>query len=102
MQRTTQRAMHRAMQRTKQRTSTSITATTLLLLSTTTPLLLWQADQDAYAASGQKCSAQSMLIAHENWMELGVVEKLAAQAAKLLTLTLTLTTNPDPNPDHQP
>jgi len=44
--------------------------------------VIWQADQDAYAASGQKCSAQSMLIAHENWMELGVVEKLAAQAAK--------------------
>ena len=40
----------------------------------------WQSDQDAYAASGQKCSAQSMLIAHENWMERGVVEKLAAQA----------------------
>ena len=30
-----------------------------------------------------------MLIAHENWMELGVVEKLAAQAPKLLALTLT-------------
>ena len=27
-----------------------------------------------------------MLIAHENWMELGVVDKLAAQAAKLRAL----------------
>jgi len=44
--------------------------------------VVWQSDQDAYGASGQKCSAQSMLIAHENWMELGIVEKLAAQAAK--------------------
>ena len=41
----------------------------------------WQADQDAYAFSGQKCSAQSMLIAHENWMGAGIVEKLAARAA---------------------
>lgn len=24
----------------------------------------WQCDQDAYACSGQKCSAQSMLFAH--------------------------------------
>jgi len=28
----------------------------------------WTCDQDAYAASGQKCSAQSMLFLHENWM----------------------------------
>lgn len=27
----------------------------------------WQCDQDAYAASGQKCSAQSILFMHENW-----------------------------------
>ncbi|SVD46793.1 uncharacterized protein METZ01_LOCUS399647, partial [marine metagenome] len=27
----------------------------------------WQCDQDAYNASGQKCSAQSMLFIHENW-----------------------------------
>lgn len=27
----------------------------------------WQCDQDAYAASGQKCSAQSILYAHKNW-----------------------------------
>lgn len=27
----------------------------------------WTSDQDAYAMSGQKCSAQSMLFAHENW-----------------------------------
>jgi len=28
----------------------------------------WTCDQDAYAASGQKCSAQSILFAHENWL----------------------------------
>lgn len=27
----------------------------------------WQADEDAYNASGQKCSAQSMLFVHRNW-----------------------------------
>ena len=27
----------------------------------------WQCDQDAYNASGQKCSAQSILFVHENW-----------------------------------
>jgi 1-pyrroline-5-carboxylate dehydrogenase len=27
----------------------------------------WQCDQDAYNASGQKCSAQSLLFVHNNW-----------------------------------
>ena len=27
----------------------------------------WQSDQDAYNASGQKCSAQSILLVHDNW-----------------------------------
>jgi acyl-CoA reductase-like NAD-dependent aldehyde dehydrogenase len=27
----------------------------------------WQADQDAYACSGQKCSAQSLMLMHSNW-----------------------------------
>ena len=43
------------------------------------PYVAWQSDQDAYAFSGQKCSAQSMLIAHENWMEMDVIGKLAEQ-----------------------
>jgi len=42
----------------------------------------WQADQDAYAFSGQKCSAQSMLFAHSNWMQAGIVDKLASLAAR--------------------
>lgn len=29
----------------------------------------WQCDQDAYNASGQKCSAQSLLLVHKNWSE---------------------------------
>jgi len=44
--------------------------------------VVWQADQDAYAFSGQKCSAQSILFMHENWVTAGIVGKLEAQAAK--------------------
>ena len=28
-------------------------------------------DQDAYACSGQKCSAQSIVFAHRNWVKAG-------------------------------
>ena len=52
--------------------------------------VVWQSDQDAYAASGQKCSAQSMLIAHDHWMKLDVVGKLGAQAAKRSFADLTI------------
>ena len=31
----------------------------------------WQCDQDAYACSGQKCSAQSLLFMHKNWAKAG-------------------------------
>ena len=31
----------------------------------------WVCDQDAYACSGQKCSAQSILFMHKNWVEAG-------------------------------
>ena len=43
--------------------------------------VVWQADQDAYAFTGQKCSAQSILFMHENWVNVGIEEKLAARAA---------------------
>jgi 1-pyrroline-5-carboxylate dehydrogenase len=50
----------------------------------------WQCDQDAYACSGQKCSAQSMLFMHENWAKAGMEKALAARAAtrKLSDLTV--------------
>ena len=35
-------------------------------------------DQDAYAYSGQKCSAQSALFAHGNWVRAGLLDKLKA------------------------
>merc|ERR1712232_1502371 len=42
----------------------------------------WQADQDAYACSGQKCSAQSICFMHENWEKAGFVDKIAEIARK--------------------
>jgi 1-pyrroline-5-carboxylate dehydrogenase len=42
----------------------------------------WVSDQDAYACSGQKCSAQSMCFIHDNWKKAGIVEKMAAIASK--------------------
>eukprot|EP00922_Rhytidocystis_sp_ex-Travisia-forbesii_P010666 GHVS01015624.1.p1 GENE.GHVS01015624.1~~GHVS01015624.1.p1 ORF type:complete len:564 (-),score=64.88 GHVS01015624.1:327-2018(-) len=42
----------------------------------------WQCDQDAYAMSGQKCSAQSLLAAHTNWIKAGLVDKLKELAAR--------------------
>lgn len=41
----------------------------------------WQCDQDAYACSGQKCSAQSILFAHENWEKVGIFDKLKSIAS---------------------
>jgi 1-pyrroline-5-carboxylate dehydrogenase len=50
----------------------------------------WQCDQDAYAASGQKCSAQSMLFMHENWTKAGIQEKIAKLAARRNLADLTI------------
>ena len=47
-------------------------------------------DQDAYAYSGQKCSAQSILFMHENWRAAGFEAKLAALAARRTFDDLTL------------
>jgi len=41
----------------------------------------WQCDEDAYNASGQKCSAQSLLFIHENW-EKELIPKLRKLALK--------------------
>lgn len=42
----------------------------------------WQCDQDAYACSGQKCSAQSMLFMHSNWAKAGLEKRLAERASR--------------------
>ena len=49
----------------------------------------WQSDQDAYNASGQKCSAQSILLLHKNWSE-ALLPKLAELAARRKLDDLTL------------
>lgn len=38
----------------------------------------WTSDQDAYAASGQKCSAQSIIFVHNNWIKAGFIDKIKA------------------------
>lgn len=50
----------------------------------------WQCDQDAYAASGQKCSAESILFVHENWTHCGFYEKLRDLAARRNLADLTV------------
>jgi 1-pyrroline-5-carboxylate dehydrogenase len=49
----------------------------------------WQCDEDAYNAAGQKCSAQSIVLAHENWTE-GLLPKLKMLAARRSLDDLTL------------
>jgi len=39
-------------------------------------------DQDAFASSGQKCSAQSILFVHKNWSKTGLLEKLEHLASQ--------------------
>ena len=41
----------------------------------------WQCDEDAYNASGQKCSAQSLLFIHKNWEE-SLIPRLKELALK--------------------
>lgn len=52
--------------------------------------IAWQCDQDAYAASGQKCSAQSVLFAHENWIKANLADKLKELAARRKLEDLTV------------
>ena len=49
----------------------------------------WQCDEDAYNASGQKCSAQSILLVHENWSE-SLMPKLKDLAGRRTLDNLTL------------
>jgi hypothetical protein len=49
----------------------------------------WQADQDAYACSGQKCSAQSLMLMHSNWRKVSVSVWFVA-ICSLLSLAVLL------------
>ena len=50
----------------------------------------YQCDQDAYAASGQKCSATSLLLCHENWVDAGFLDRLKNLAEKRSLNNLTV------------
>lgn len=50
----------------------------------------WQSDQDAYACSGQKCSAQSIVFAHENWVRAGLLTKMEQLASRRRLEDLTI------------
>ena len=52
--------------------------------------IAWQCDQDAYAHTGQKCSAQSILFMHKNWKKTDLLDKMKAQAAKRSLKDLTI------------
>jgi len=42
----------------------------------------WTCDQDAYACTGQKCSAQSILFAHSNWVNQGnILDRIRKHAS---------------------
>jgi hypothetical protein len=53
--------------------------------------IAYQCDQDAYACSGQKCSAQSILMVHENWTQkTDILERLASLANRRSLEDLTV------------
>ena len=50
----------------------------------------YTSDQDAYAYSGQKCSAQSALFVHGNWVRAGFLDKIKALALRRKTADSTI------------
>ncbi|KAG6484439.1 delta-1-pyrroline-5-carboxylate dehydrogenase 12A1, mitochondrial-like [Zingiber officinale] len=50
----------------------------------------WVCDQDAYACSGQKCSAQSILFIHENWTASELLSKIQHLAERRTLQDLTI------------
>ncbi|GJZ54230.1 delta-1-pyrroline-5-carboxylate dehydrogenase 12A1, mitochondrial-like protein [Tanacetum coccineum] len=50
----------------------------------------WVCDQDAYACSGQKCSAQSLLFMHENWGKTSLMSQLSELAGRRKLDNLTI------------
>lgn len=47
-------------------------------------------DQDAYAFSGQKCSAQSALFVHKNWVKAGILDQIKTLASRRSLHDLTI------------
>ncbi len=53
-------------------------------------LIAHTSDQDAYALSGQKCSAQSILFAHKNWVDAKIFDKIKHYATMRSLKDLTI------------
>mgnify|MGYP001156813327 FL=1 len=51
--------------------------------------IAWQCDEDAYNAAGQKCSAQSIILSHDNWTST-LIPKLKTLAERRSLEDLTL------------
>lgn len=52
--------------------------------------IAWQSDQDAYALSGQKCSAQKFLLVHKNWAKTNLYQLMESQAKRRSLQDLTI------------
>lgn len=52
--------------------------------------IAWVSDQDSFACSGQKCSAQSALFLHRHWAEAGLVDHLRQLAGRRRLEDLTV------------
>lgn len=52
--------------------------------------IAWQCDQDAFAHSGQKCSAQSVMFMHKAWNKTNILEVWKAQAEQRNLKDLTV------------
>jgi len=50
----------------------------------------WVSDQDAYACSGQKCSAQSIVFMHSNWKQAGFLDRIKELAGRRTLEDLTI------------
>lgn len=54
------------------------------------PYVAYVCDQDAYAHTGQKCSAQSILFVHTNWIKAGLLDELKKISSERSLSNLTI------------
>eukprot|EP00397_Hematodinium_sp_SG-2012_P013139 GEMP01013333.1.p1 GENE.GEMP01013333.1~~GEMP01013333.1.p1 ORF type:complete len:566 (+),score=124.31 GEMP01013333.1:52-1698(+) len=54
------------------------------------PYVAWVCDQDAYAHTGQKCSAQSIVFVHSNWVKAGLLDEMKKIASERSLSNLTI------------
>ena len=44
--------------------------------------IAWQAENDMFGNTGQKCSAQSIMFVHQNWLNTNFLDLIKSQAEK--------------------